>query len=187
MPNTNAYETLFAQAIVASQNRGFDIPDWASAAPSKLDLPRQQQLAALLQKMVDEDLSLQSVVARCVNVHFELLQRVEAILGVTPAFTVGSVITDTGRPLFSCTWDDVDAWMHHDATVIQTSQAPFHAWLTVPGMQIVDFTIEPTMFHQKLLNGFGVIAKPASEVKGFRYHPVAVGNDLPIRLAARIS
>ena len=185
--NDKAYECLFREAAKRSNQRDFAIPDWAGCTPRKIGPQEQQKLHELLLKLVGnppESDRIDRIAQSCVNVHAEVLADVERILGVTPVFTVGEVISDGGNRLFTCSWADIERWIKYSPFEYTRPMAQFHAWLTVPGMQIVDLTLSALLAKTGYQKHFGVIAQPAENVGTFTYRPVAVGNDLPYRLAA---
>lgn len=182
--NDASYAGMFDKAIAMSRHRGFMLPAWGASPTPKLESSHiQQQLHTRLEQVMGTPMNIAHVARRCVNVHARLLTDAAAIVGVMPVFTVGSVIFDDGEPCFSCSWKELDEWMTSSAIQREMTPARFHAWLTIPGMQIIDFTLEATFFEWKYMESFGVIARPATMIQGFSYRPVAVGNDLPIRLA----
>lgn len=176
------YEDLFSAAARESRARGHDVPDWTATPNMDLGVQHEASLVELLLDWVGNPPPISRIAGQCALINASLLHRVASLFDVAPAYTIGSVIGNAGSTLFSCSWEEIDRWAQHDLATRLRSRAPFHVWLTLPHAQIVDFTFEASCAVAGELGQFGVIARPANAIKGFRYVPVAVGNDLPKRV-----
>lgn len=63
-----------------------------------------------------------------------------------------------------------------------------HSWLTLPSMEILDFTILTTIAHVKQLGQgyFGVISRHPNDLIGMSYHPMLLGDDFLRRIGVLI-
>lgn len=126
--------------------------------------------------------TLDGLIAQCLPVHATLIQAVADIAGALPVLTIGCVTDTDGDQWFSVTEEEIRRWR---ATGAENPHAlELHAWLTLPTMEIVDFTFVPTYAKVRRikLDDIGCIAKHADALTGMTYRPVAMGNDIPDKL-----
>lgn len=174
------YETLFREAVAFSCARNLAIPDSPTKVAPFLGNAHEASFVEELLRLVGTPPPLKLVAGRCLPIHAALRPRVAMLTGVEPVLTIGAVETTTGSTWHSCSREDVDEWLargHPDSGRIK-----FHAWLTLPSMELVDFTMMASLCAAGIIPHGGVIAREARAIQGFRYLPVAVGNDLPLRL-----
>lgn len=184
--HTKSYADLFAESVTTSRSRGFDIPDWSASPTPKIGEIQSEHLHIRFLEILGIPMDIDRIAFRCVNIHEEVILDVARIIGVMPVFTVGSVVFENGEPCFSCSWNDLDNWMAMSPDQRGKTPARFHAWLTIPGSQVIDFTLLATFVRWEYMDGCGVIVKSPAEIREWTYRPVAAGNDLPWRLAAPI-
>ena len=174
------YETLFREAVAFSRTRNLAIPHWPTKVTPFLGDAHEALFVGELLRHVGAPPPLELVAGRCLPLHAALRPRVAMLTDVDLVLTIGAVETTTGSTWHSCSREDVDEWLargHPDPDRIK-----FHAWLTLPSMELVDFTMMASLCAAGIIPHGGVIAREARAVQGFRYLPVAVGNDLPWRL-----
>jgi hypothetical protein len=72
---------------------------------------------------------------------------------------------------------------------IENYSLSLHAWLTLPSMEIIDFSL-PTSYA--VVNGYraergGVIANHADKLSGgMQYHPMLIGEEFLIKIGAMV-
>lgn len=182
------YETDFHTALTFSRNIGLRTTNLDTTSDLLLaDDNKLNKLHNLMIESLGNPPDLDRLAAKCVPIHAALIMEVGIIVGTMPVLTIGSVISDSGDKWFSVTEEEVRRWKTDG--VDKPHSMKMHAWLTLPTMEIIDFTLSPTYAktqqqknpHLKILE-FGVIAKHADSVTGFSYKPIAIGNDLPEKL-----
>lgn len=182
------YETDFQDAIVFSSEAGFCAPIWDS--DPRLFLERveiQNALHDVMLRLLGNPRRIENLSAKCVPVHVAVLEIVAAIVGTTPVLTFGCVTSEAGDKWFSVTKDEIRHWLSNG--VENPHSLKLHAWLTLPSMEIIDFTLLPTHAHVQHMKAgttgpveFGVIAKHPDALTGMTYKPIVVGNDLAGKL-----
>lgn len=183
-----SYETDFHKILTFSSDIGLNIQNWGTPSDLLLaDDNKQNKLHNLMVAILGNPPDLDCLAAKCIPIHAALIMEVGTIVGTMPALTIGSVISDSGDKWFSVTEEEVRRWRTNG--VKTPHSVKLHAWLTLPTMEVIDFTLSPTYAKvQQQKNPylkeleFGVIAKHADSVTGFSYKPVATGNDLPDKL-----
>lgn len=85
-------------------------------------------------------LSPADIAFQCARVSFEMGKHVGDVASVQPLLTIGTVEMQ-GRPLWNATAGMTLAEMRESGA--------FHVWLTLPDMQVIDFTLMMTLAVQK--------------------------------------
>lgn len=137
----------------------------------------QKRRLALLFSTFVKIFSHESLLRRCLHIHELLSGPVSQLLGVKPALTIGSFQRlDRDRILCLTTEQDIKTAV---ASGIITPYLGFHAWLTLPSLEILDFTLEATLRAAKgrELSDAGFDLGHQSQL-AIRYFPVAIGNDI---------
>lgn len=131
------------------------------------------------------EIRVEEVVAQCLSIHYRLLKPVSDIFGAPAYFTIGYVETSE-RLFFEQDEESLRRMLEFD---IPSLKLKIHAWLTLPSMEILDFsflTSYAVIAENKELIG-GLIAVHADELKhGMRYHPMLIGDDFLRRTGALI-
>jgi hypothetical protein len=158
-------------------NRRADIVHGPASA-RYLNPDADQAFAALLLRTLGEPPDIMRLARQCLRVHSMLAPDVAALVEVTPMLTVGDVCLGADLKAYHVTQDDIVRWVERGPDDPYT--ADFHAWLTPPSMEIIDFTLLATISYierHKTDNRieFGVIAKHYTELRGLDYEPIAVG------------
>lgn len=186
------YEDEFLGALAFSEEQGIRVPNWTTALRAIL----RGGEGAVPDHLIDEGVarklnaSLQatfgmdhwSLACKCLEVHTTMLELVGDTVGVSPVLTVGDVTVGNKRAYnFS-----------RESAVAQMSREPgtatfnVHAWLTLPSLEIVDFTLLPTYatandgarrLYEKRRESPGILANHWSMFSGISYHPVVLGTD----------
>ncbi|MBN6739131.1 hypothetical protein JKG47_00950 [Acidithiobacillus sp. MC6.1] len=183
-----SYETDFQAALVFSNGIGLKTPRWNIQPRLFLDGDKvRNKLHDVMIDIIGNPPRIGNLSAQCVPVHTAAIKKVAAIVGTEPVLTFGCVTSETGDKLFSLTEDEIQRWLKNG--VENPFSLELHAWLTLSSMEIIDFTILPTITDvQRMKNpaikqiGFGVVAKHADALIGMTYKPIAIGNDLTDKL-----
>lgn len=169
------YADDFAKACAFSKTLDLDVPRWEDKQPLNYE---QKRRLALLFSTFAKTFGYESLVRRCLHSHELLLEPVSRLLGgAQPALTVGAFQRFYGD-ILRCPATEQDIKTAVTSGII-TPHLGFHAWLTLPTLEILDFTLEVTLRAAKGqdLRGAGFDMGHQSELT-VRYFPVAIGNDL---------
>lgn len=131
--------------------------------------------ALLLQRLIDAlgRPSGAQLAGQCLAVSYRLLPHVCAVFGAA-FFTVG-YLTIGDRPLYFFSENDVQRWLTDG---LPQGTANLHAWLTLPSMEILDFTFGPSVALKNNapdMAGIMIAQHPDTLQIGLRYHPMLVG------------
>lgn len=185
--NSQAYhfDIEFQRALKFSDQVGFHVPKWnGSITPILESLEIKKSLDGLLVTILGESHDYKKLIFKCVQVHHEYRYEIANIIGIPPVFTIGCIVDAKNQERFSITEDEVTAWLNKGYE--NRTKYKMHAWLTLPSLEIIDFTLSPTLSATD--NGDGlemdssimVIARHWSQTP-FIYKPVAMGNDIPCK------
>jgi hypothetical protein len=123
------------------------------------------------------------LVAQCFSIHYRLAGVVGRVLGTQAFLTIG-YITFSGDPCFKVDEGELSALL---SSGIRERKFGGHAWLTLPSMEILDFSLPMSM---AVLNDWNrgrgeVISSHADELKhGLSYHPQIVGAEYLWKIGA---
>lgn len=127
------------------------------------------------------ELTEEEVVAQCVSINLRLIRPLANVLGIEPLFTIGYVQHD-GSPRFK---QPETYFRELAAHGLGNHSFDAHAWLTLPSMEILDFSFPTSM---AVLNGWRegrgmVIGGHADELKhDLSFHPQVVGEASVVKL-----
>lgn len=117
----------------------------------------------------------EELVGQCMSIHHRLAPVISDWLKCDAVFTLGWIEYENEK-LFKFDEDFIKKTLKdgHDS-----SQLNIHAWIALPSMEIIDFSLSTTFgFVKKRKEMFGgVIASHADELKGIKYRPMLVGED----------
>ena len=176
------YDKEFMDALDFSLELGFDIPkNWKNVENRFLDRKLDEKITELLKEMIGGQ-PIKLFIRNCLGVHWQLIKRIEEIIGTTPVLTIGSFRVNEGKKRFDFSREDVNKWVN--TGIENPNNVNLHAWLTLPSMEILDFTLPAAVAYLNTPKdkniGIGVLASHWTELKGgLRYEPVAIGNDIP--------
>ena len=168
------YRTEFLHALDFSEARKFGIPDWCRSRPPLeirpwLSESNRKILKGLFDKLMQES-GPELFLAQCLNVSLIISARIGQIMDIDPAITLGWV-EDGNKTLFRFTPEDFDQWIK--AGIDNPLKLNLHAWLTLPGLEIVDFSLPLSINHVDPSHPSDPVIDYWNEAK-YRYHPVAV-------------
>lgn len=114
------------------------------------------------------ELTREALAFRCGQVSVAMARHVEAVSGLKPVLTLGTV-SKNGADY----WDfDVEN------PQVSIAAGAFHVWLTTPGMEVVDFTLLVSIqVQQGLAQQAGPLAGNPDQIWPYRWRPMIAGND----------
>lgn len=174
-----SYETWFLEAVERSKHLGFTPPSVSTTQPPVLR--NENTLKAIHDLMVGylgDPPDPRILIGNCLATHMNLQDPLERILGTSAFFTLGYV--KIGDRLFhEFSENDVINWMKDGIPDLREFKG--HAWLTLPSMEIIDFTFTATatsVWNRETGEVcVGAVANHPSNLKDMEYHPVIVGDD----------
>lgn len=181
-----SYEARFLEAIERSERLGFAPPMITTTQPHVLNKASVQK--AILDLMVDylgNPPNPRMLIGTCLATHMNLRGTLEKIVNTKAFFTLGHVRVGNSH-YHEFSENDVVNWMKHG--IPDLSEFKGHAWLTLPSMEIVDFTFTPTATSISMRDTgdvcVGAIADYPSNLNNMDYHPVIVGEDIVSKIGA---
>ncbi len=181
-----SYEASFLEAIKRSERFGFASPSTPAASPQLLQREETQKTVHdLMVGYLGSPPEPRRLIGNCLATHINLKHPLEAALGTETFFTLGYV--QVGDSLYhEFSERDIEAWLKHGIPNLQEFKG--HAWLTLPSMEIVDFTFTATATSVWNRDTgevcAGAIANHPTNLKGMQYHPVIVGDDVVSKIGA---
>ncbi len=122
------------------------------------------------------EIGVEEIVAQCLSIHHRLSNVIADIFSTKCYFTIGYVETPE-RLMFHQSENSLKDILTKG---INGSSLDIHAWLTLPTMEIMDFSL-PTSYA--IINDMkegvgGLIANHADALTGgMKYHPMLIGDD----------
>jgi hypothetical protein len=178
------YIDEFMAAAERTKRLGLDCPDIGVSNGRFLSEEKMNKFPFALRDAVGE-IGIEEVVAQCLSIHHKLLGPVSTILGAPTYYTIGYVETSEGT-LFEQDETSLKAILD---SRLSSFELNIHAWLTLPSMEVLDFSLPTSIAVIKTMNkGIGgLIASKADELKhGMKYHPLLVGDDFLRKTGALI-
>lgn len=178
----NDYGIRFSNAIDRAHRLNLAVPH------VKLEDRRYltNESMAMIPKQIHDRVGLltaKQVVLQCFYVHQLIKAPLEDLFDTELYYTIGYVET-CDRLIYS----------HDEAGLrellkngISNPSVNLHAWLTLPSMEIIDFSLSASYFHvnEGPQDSYGIIANHADELKGgMKYHPTLVGDDFLHKIGA---
>ena len=169
------YESNFSDALERTTRFGLSAP---SVELSDTRFLTQEALSRLPIEIRDimGELSEEDLVAQCLSLHMRLKPVIEKILDCDAYYTIGWVSSEKSE-MFKQTEESLSEMLKHGIT---SPDINIHAWLTLPSLEIFDFSL-PTTYAKVhgIEEGKGaVVSKHPSELTGgIMYHPMLVGEE----------
>ncbi|KZY66774.1 MULTISPECIES: hypothetical protein [unclassified Oleiphilus] len=169
------YKSEFEKAVLRTKEFNLICPEIIFSEGVLLTHEKMQKFPYVLRDTVGE-IGVEEVVAQCLSIHYRLADVIAELFDTACYFTIGYVET-VERLMFHQSEQDLK-------TVLQSgvngSSLNIHAWLTLPTMEIMDFSL-PTSYailNKKEEGIGGLIATHADTLTGgMKYHPMLVGED----------
>lgn len=177
------YIENFKKAINRSAQLGLTVPDIEFQSKRFLNPEILQKLPQILHNELGT-ISVHDLHKNCLGIHYRIKPILERLFNVELYLTLGNAkIYD--EYLFKIEPNEVTNLINNNIR----SPLNIHGWLTLPSMEILDFTL-PTTFCvvKKLTEGLGsVVVKHYSELTGgMEYEPMYIGEDFLKKIGALI-
>lgn len=176
------YEQEFVEALDRTVKFGLKAPEVKTSTSMFLT---QEALSKLPQAIYDEigELNEEEVVAQCLSLHKKMLPVIEKIFKTKAYFTIGWISLPE-RTMYHQTEDSLREMLRNG---IKGPSVSLHAWITLPSMEILDFSL-PTSYAR--INGIkeglygAVTLHPSQLTGGMMYKPMLVGDDFLLKIGA---
>lgn len=180
------YLDEFQQAIDLSGELGFSVQKPEVTETHYLTDEIQNRLHEWMLEVIGPEQDAHKLIGKCLANHLNAIGFVRKLVGVEPTFTLGYVTMDNENYHYFSE-ENLRGWAKNGLP--DPTQFVGHAWLTLPSLEIIDFTFLATYAYVQYKKtgrniGMGVLARHADEVQGIKYRPVAVGADIPGKIGA---
>ena len=134
------YSSLFKEAVLRSKKLGLFLPA-IKLKPSKEHIDKSFLEDGLGQLMLDTfgPLSINDISAGCVRMHVNLLDAVKEHFNCNAYLTIGSVWNGE-HPYYDFNEEKINDTLQNGIS----SSFPFHCWITLDSMEIIDVTFSTT-------------------------------------------
>ena len=178
------YKQEFQDALKRTALLGIDVPPADHYAACYRSDKNINRLVAGLSD-VYSNISPRKFLGQCLNIHHQLKPLVDDCFKVKSYYTVGYV-QRAGKDMFNITEGDIAELL---ISGMKGTTLNYHAWLTLPSMEIIDLTL-PTV--SAVIKGNsndlgGIIANNPNHLNDklkLRFKPVIVGQDFLKRIGA---
>ena len=172
---TQVYESKFLEALERTKRFGLSTPNVELSDARFLTQEALSRLPFAIRDIIGE-LNEDDVVAQCLSLHMRLKPVIEQILGCNAFYTIGW-ISFKNSEMFKQTEESLFEMLESG---IAGPNVNLHAWLTLPSMELLDFSLPTT--YAKVNNieegKGGVIAMHPSDLTGgMMYQPMLVGEE----------
>lgn len=176
------YKAEFIEALNRTERLGLTKPSITMTTEMFLD---QKTLNALPQAIYKKmgDISVDDLAAQCLSIHFKIKPVIEEAIGCKAFYTIGWVSYEKNS-IFQQTEESLASMLENGIT---GSSVSLHAWLTLPSMEILDFSL-PTTYAKihKMKDGIGgaITMHPSKLTGGMMYHPMIIGEEFLLKTGA---
>lgn len=177
------YQEKFQEAMARTEAYGVPTPAIVLNNTRLLN----QETCPLIADAVFSEVGLlgpDDLYGQCMSVHWRLRDVVSRVLNTQAIFTVGYVNIG-GDDMFKNSDEELRALMQDG---VSGMSARLHAWLTLPSMEILDFSLPTSLaIHNGWNTGHGqVVSEHADDlvVRGLTYHPQLVGTLSLVKMGA---
>jgi hypothetical protein len=178
----NEYHHQFHNAVNRTRTLGLETPCFVFKHSRYLNKRVIKRLLAAVAKMSRRAPS-ETFLDQCLDFHYQVLPLVHKTLGTQPYFTIGSIYAPPDT-LFEITENDIGNLLREG---MRENTTDIHAWITLPSMEILDFTLMTTIgWDTPSRTGVGgvIAGHPAELQKWLVYHPMLVGIDFLTKIGA---
>lgn len=169
------YKSEFEMAVLRTKNFNLKCPKIEYSKELLLTPEKMHSFLSTLRKSFG-DIGIDDVVAQCLSIHHRLSDVIADFFNTRCYFTIGHVET-SAQLMFHQSEDDLRGILEKG---INGSSVNIHAWLTLPTMEIMDFSLPTTyaVLNKMEEEAGGLIATHADNLTGgMKYHPMLVGED----------
>lgn len=177
------YYTEFNQAIERTQKLSLELPVVDFSDEKYLSKEVHEQIPHILYETFGE-LDLNEVSQQCMSLHLRIQEPLSQFFGINFMYTLGYV-HHPPHDIFKTEESQLISMLEKG---LESFALNMHAWLTLPSMEILDFSLSTTLaLHYGWKEGHGrVITGMSDELKhGLRYHPMLIGNDFLRKIGAQ--
>lgn len=176
------YQKEFLEAAERASSFGLPVPPFVPKETqylTKTDLER-------LRNAIKEEMGVlgeEEVFAQCLSLHMRIKPLVEDIFDCPVLYTIGWVNFEN-QSLFKQTEQSLKVMLE---TGIPGPEVSLHAWLTLPSMEILDFSLGTTIskvYGLESCKGAVLTMHPSLLTDGLMYRPMLVGEEFLIRTGA---
>lgn len=182
MNTPDNYGIRFSNAVDRSHRLGLEVPFVTESINRYFTDRLLAKMPAKVQSTAGA-FTRQQVVGQCFYVHQVIKEPLEELFGTEIYYTIGYVEL-AGKYLYKHDEDTLKSLLR---TGITNPEMNLHAWLTLPSMEIIDFSLSATYFdvNEGPQDSYGILANHADELKGtLKYYPTLVGDDFLYRIGA---
>ncbi|MCK5639818.1 MAG: hypothetical protein KAJ19_03440 [Gammaproteobacteria bacterium] len=178
------YKQEFQGALKRTESLGIDVPPADHYAACYRSDKNINRLVAGLSEVYGS-ISPRKFLGQCLNIHHQLKPLVDDCFKVKSYYTVGYV-RRAGQDMFKITEADIAELL---TSGMQGTTLNYHAWLTLPSMEIIDLTL-PTVSAVIKNNSNdlgGIIANNPNHLNEklkLKFKPVIVGQDFLNKIGA---
>lgn len=177
------YETKFKEALARTRKFGLSLPDVVSSGQNRfLSEKTQNELPFIIRDnlgILDED----EIVLQCLLLNIRLKNVFSKYFNCPIYYTIGYVGID-GHYMYKQTEESLFSMLENGA---EGPSVSLHAWLTLPSMEILDFSIATSYGRVngiKDMMGAALALHPSELTGGMSYHPMIVGEDFLLKIGA---
>ena len=169
------YEKEFAEAVKNTNKQGL-----GSYKPYKKTNDRlitNESVAQFQNTVKHLNLTPNMLVAQCLGIHFLLKPYVDEFFGVDSTITVGHIDRKVGGKTFFEPFEQRLEYLR--SPIDLKSPINIHVWLTLPTLEILDFTLPSTLakaYNLKHLEG-AIIGQHGDDDNDLFYKPEFVGQE----------
>lgn len=174
-----SYNNQFIEATRFTRELGFQVVDLSPLAGELVSPENGQRVMAHVKNGGIPDVSASAM--QCLKWTHALQPYVEAGLGCSVMLTIGQ-ITTSKRPIYDATQEDFARWAKSGINIddfANRSGFNFHAWYTLPTMEILDLTLWSTLavvWEKPQLRGQIIGGWPDLIAPDPTFKPIVVGN-----------
>lgn len=177
------YETKFKEALARTRKFGLSVPSEVSLDQNRfLSEKVQDELPLIIRDnlgILDED----EIVLQCLLLNIRLKSVFSKYFNSSIYYTIGYVGIDD-HFMFKQTEDSLFSMLENGITGPSVS---LHAWLTLPSMEILDFSFSTSYGRVngiKEMMGAALALHPSELTGGMSYHPMIVGEEFLQKIGA---
>jgi len=177
------YNEKFLQAIERTCRFGLPDPKFIKLSAERfLDSETQEKLPYIIRDklgILEED----EIVLQCLLLNMRLKEVFLEYFKVPVYYTIGYIGIDE-KFMFQQTEESLEAMLKNG---IEGPSISLHAWLTLPSMEILDFSISTSYGKVngiKKMMGAALALHPSELTGGMSYHPMIIGEDFLHRIGA---
>jgi hypothetical protein len=179
----NVYESKYEEAVERTRKFGLTVPNKASPLQSRyISSKVHEELPFVIRDslgVLDED----EIVLQCLMLNVRLKKVFSKYFKCPVYYTIGYVGIDDDY-MFKQSEESLLLMLNNG---ISGPSVNLHAWLTLPTMEILDFSISTSygrVNNIKEMMGAALASHPSDLTGGMSYHPMIIGEEFLYRIGA---